>query len=143
MKLKIKILNEAVREHYENWSQHHEGDSGVDLPIPFNISVQPGDTAKMGLGIACEPDSPYFIFPRSSISKTPLRLANGTGIIDKGYRGELMAMFDNIKPKTHHIKAGDRYLQICAPDLSKVEIEIVEELSETTRGTDGIGSTGR
>jgi len=97
----------------------------------------------------------YYMYPRSSLSKTQLRLANSTGIIDAGYRGHLMGMFDvvNIKSERDYEEADyygrryDRYLQICAPGLLPIIVEVVdrkEELGEeTTRGDGGFGSTGR
>ena len=101
----------------------------------------------------------FYMYPRSSISKTMLRLANSTGIIDAGYRGHLMGMFDvvNIDPNINihsinHVadffgKKFDRYVQICAPGLVPILVKIVtsmEELGEETeRGNGGFGSTGR
>jgi hypothetical protein len=98
----------------------------------------------------------FYMYPRSSLSKTQLRLANSVGIIDAGYRGHLMAMFDvvnipsswNNTPDIDYIgKKFDRYVQICAPGLVPILVEIVnskEELgSETERGQGGFGSTGR
>lgn len=98
----------------------------------------------------------YYMYPRSSLSKTRLRLANSTGIIDAGYRGHLMGMFDVVNIPDNFpddIDADffgekyDRYLQICAPGLIPIIVEIVdskEELgSETERGAGGFGSTGK
>jgi dUTPase len=101
----------------------------------------------------------FYMYPRSSISKTQLRLANSTGIIDAGYRGHLMGMFDvvnidsniNIHSINHVAdflgKKFDRYVQICAPGLVPILVKIVssmEELGEETeRGSGGFGSTGR
>lgn len=96
----------------------------------------------------------YYMYPRSSLSKTKLRLANSVGIIDAGYRGHLTGMFDvvNIQNDSDDVeadyfgKAYDRYLQICAPGLVPIIVEIVnsiEELGEETeRGAGGFGSTG-
>jgi dUTP pyrophosphatase len=99
----------------------------------------------------------YYMYPRSSLSKTQLRLANATGIIDAGYRGHLIGMFDVVnipsdaqnddKEFDYVGSKFDRYLQICAPGLVPILVEIVnskEELGEETeRGTGGFGSTGR
>ena len=98
----------------------------------------------------------YYMYPRSSLSKTPLRLANCTGIIDAGYRGNLTGMFDLIhvpdnlsdsREADYYGKKLDRYVQICAPGLVPIIVEIVssiEELGEETqRGGGGFGSTGR
>jgi dUTP pyrophosphatase len=90
----------------------------------------------------------YYLHPRSSISKTPLRLANSTGIVDAGYRGHLIAMLDVTSPTTQF--GGnklERYVQICAPGLVPILVEIVNSLNdlgeETARGIGGIGSTGK
>jgi hypothetical protein len=97
----------------------------------------------------------YYMYPRSSLSKTQLRLANSTGIIDAGYRGHLMGMFDVVN--IHHDSDDndadyfgnkyDRYLQICAPGLVPIVVQIVDSMEalgeETTRGGGGFGSTGR
>ena len=90
----------------------------------------------------------YYMYPRSSLSKTKLRLANSTGIIDAGYRGHLMGMFDLVgKDELYSVQQYDRLLQICAPGLVPIIVEIVnsvEELGEQTkRGDGGFGSTGR
>ena len=85
----------------------------------------------------------YFLFPRSSISKTPLRLANSIGLIDGGYRGEIMAVCDNIKDYDFSISKGDRLFQLVSADLSTIEFKIVKELSDSTRGSGGFGSTGK
>jgi dUTPase len=98
----------------------------------------------------------YYMHPRSSLSRTPLRLANATGIIDAGYRGHLMGMFDLVnlpdnlsdsREADYFGRKFDRYLQICAPGMIPIIVEIVdsrEELGgETERGGGGFGSTGR
>ena len=80
--------------------------------------------------------------PRSSIAKTPLRLCNSIGLIDGGYRGEIMAVCDNIKTDIYDVKKGQRLFQLVAMDSSPIQYELVEELEMTTRGTGGFGSTG-
>jgi len=96
----------------------------------------------------------FYIYPRSSLSKTPLRLANSTGIIDAGYRGNIIGMFDvvNIVPNQdsecdYYAEAYDRLLQICAPSLVPIYVNIVNTVEElgpnTTRSGGGFGSTGR
>jgi len=96
----------------------------------------------------------YYMYPRSSLSKTKLRLANNVGIIDSGYRGNLIGMFDCISAGRsalceceydYVVKPYERLLQICAPNLCPIYVEMVdtvEELSESTlRGEGGFGST--
>ena len=91
----------------------------------------------------------YYLFPRSSISKTRMRMCNSVGIIDSGYRGELMAMVDlmNVESSGNDFKInkGDRYFQLCMGDLSPFYVELVdkiEDLGITERGSGGFGSTG-
>ena len=80
--------------------------------------------------------------PRSSIAKTPLRLCNSIGLIDGGYRGEIMAAVDNIKDEDYKIEKGQRLFQLVAMDGSPVKFELVDKLTDTTRGEGGFGSTG-
>ena len=113
--------------------------------------------------------SPFYLYPRSSIYKTPLRLANSVGIIDSGYRGNLCALLDKCGPEYFArgcvIDEGARLLQICAPNLRRVHVQLVDSvedlevtrtqsLSDTRhrrelradankRGKSGFGSTGK
>ena len=94
----------------------------------------------------------YYMYPRSSTgSKTPLRLCNSVGIIDAGYRGELMGFFDNISLNYEYkIEKYQRLLQICSPNLTypiyPILVDSIEKLdqhiSENNRGECGFGSTG-
>ena len=77
------------------------------------------------------------------MSKTPLRLANSVGIIDQGYRGNILAAVDNNGPNIYQIKKGQRLFQICSPDLTPMLVKIVQELDKTERGSGGFGSTGQ
>jgi dUTP pyrophosphatase len=88
----------------------------------------------------------YYLYSRSSTAtKTPLRLANCVGIIDSGYRGNIIACFDNIREETYNIEQYQRLVQICPPNLTYpmvVHMVDVNELNNTTRGEMGFGSTG-
>ncbi len=96
----------------------------------------------------------FFLYPRSSISKTNVRLANNTGIIDSGYRGCLAGMFDILRrdsdnnedpPVVNTLDDYHRLLQICAPGLEPFRVELVfneSDLGVTSRGAGGFGSTG-
>ena len=106
-------------------------------------------TKLIDLGIKCEafdddgnPLS-YYLRARSSISKTPMRLANAVGVIDSGYRGNIKAALDNIRDEDYTIKKGSRLVQICSPTLSPITVCIVDKVSETDRGEGGFGSTGK
>ena len=168
MHLLIKTDNIILGEQYTNHSHYHEGDSGLDLFCPTDILVKAGETVKIDLQIQCEASkdildkgifnehfdwespqfshytkipSSYYLYPRSSIVKTPLRLANSVGIIDAGYRGNIMAFVDNIKTEDYIVEQGTRLFQICSSDLSPLTFELVNSLSETSRGIGGFGST--
>ena len=86
---------------------------------------------------------PYCIYSRSSISKTPLMLANGVGIMDAGYRGECKVALKNISNSEYVIQPYTRLVQACRPDLGPFGVRIVnEEFDTTARGSGGFGSTG-
>ena len=95
-----------IREKYGNHSTFHEGDAGLDLFCPRDLSIYSGQIShKIDLGINCElkdesgNNLPYLLMPRSSTgSKTTLRMSNSLGLIDAGYRGPLCACVDNIEP---------------------------------------------
>ena len=144
MKIYIKPLNEIARRHYAEHGHYHAGDAGLDLFVLEDISFEAGETKTIKLGIQCEPADgrAYLLMPRSSISKTPLRMANSVGLIDGCYRGELMAVCDNIKNSPYTVHRGDRLFQLVSMDGSPIEYERTDALSTTTRGTGGFGSTG-
>ena len=145
MKLKIKPLNDTARTLYQNHGHFHDGDAGLDLYVLEEQVFSPGETKLIKLGISCEPEDgkAYFLLARSSISKTPLRLANSIGLIDGGYRGEIMAPCDNIKDFEYTVEKGQRLFQLVAADCSAISYTIEEELSDTSRGSGGFGSTGK
>jgi dUTP pyrophosphatase len=85
----------------------------------------------------------YYLYPRSSISKTPLMLANHVGVVDSGYRGKIMAALRHVTGNIpYDIKRGDRLIQICSRDLSPFDFRLSTELSSSDRGEGGFGSTG-
>ena len=150
MKLHIKTENFTLKELYSNHEHYNPGDSGIDLFCPKDIIINPGTTVKIDLQIQCEGISDqnggnvsYYLYPRSSIIKTPLRMANSVGIIDAGYRGNIIACVDNIKDIVYIVEKGTRLFQICGPTLEPLEFRLVNELSETQRGSGGFGSTGQ
>lgn len=150
MKLKIKALNEFVREYFCDLekSANETTDSGLDLPVYEDIVVPAkklGHTINLGVKIEPEKNNGgYYLYPRSSISKTSLRMSNSVGIIDEGYRGEIMAKVDNLSDKDYVVTKGTRLFQICSPDLKSIQYTLVESIDEDTlRGEGGFGSTGK
>jgi dUTPase len=126
-------------------------------PQPVAISTTTTTPPSLATDLPATPCG-FYLYPRSSISKTRMRLANSVGIIDAGYRGDLIAAVDTIglfgstdiwhvwKETLSPIKKYDRYFQVCAPDLSPFLVHIVDAENElsppTARGQGGFGSTG-
>ena len=162
MLLKLHICDslDLKMKYQDHVDQHNKSiqsqffDSGFDLFNPRSYSIGKDENViKYDLQIrAAAFDSvtgkpmPFYVYPRSSIYKTPLRLANSVGIIDAGYRGNLCALFDKKNDTSlYNINSGARLLQICAPDLRRIHVQLVEspdELGSTERGEGGFGSTG-
>lgn len=164
MHLLIKVLDPRVKEWYESHGASHVGDSGFDLFTLDSVDIAAMRTGVLNFGIAIEaltdsgePTS-FWMVPRSSISKSRLRMANSVGLIDAGYRGPLKAYVDNFTEVEYSIdedgklvasrsvctvEEKSRLFQLVAPGLEPITFELVDELSETTRGTGGFGSTGK
>ena len=110
----------------------------IDFKVKCSASILYKDGSEYVTG--------YMLFPRSSLSKTPLRLANSVGVIDSGYRGNIIGMFD-CRCDQYKINYMDRLLQICAPTMCPIYVELVEKDSDlgvnSSRGDGGFGSTGR
>ena len=162
--LKLALIDDSLKEEYtERIRQHNNvvetnlySDAGFDLLMPEEILLDSAEKHNfkaqiLDMGIKCEMiDSDgksiaYYIYPRSSISKTPLMLANSVGIIDSGYRGNIKIALRNAMPKTNYrIEKHVRLTQICLPSLESFIVKLVDksELSDTVRGEGGFGSTG-
>lgn len=151
MKLLIKIDN-TVSTFYNSIPNNTNNENcGFDLFFDDDYIIQPNSKAVLKFGIKAEViDSndnnvAYFLIPRSSIAKTNLIQANSIGLIDASYRGYIMAVVHNIGKTEHYIKKGERLFQLVPINNGKPfdSIEIVDNLSLTTRNTGGFGSTGR
>ena len=162
--LNLLPVNSDVSEFYTD-SKQHPSDSGLDMYFPEDVTIPAGAAGFMiGLGVACElyieksdwflylktsgsekyskVYKPFLLIPRSSISKTPLRMSNSIGLIDANYRGELKVCVDNISDEDYVVEKGTRLFQIVNQMFNPMNIKLVETLSETTRGEGGFGSTG-
>jgi dUTP pyrophosphatase len=166
--LKIIYLNAAHKHNLSLIEDPHFCNSGFDLFLPEEQTFTSGSVNKASFKVKCSAKicnidddnsiTSYFtgypMHPRSSLSKTALRLANSTGIIDAGYRGHLIGMFDVIQTlnptqvtSQTQVSKFDRYLQICAPTLCPIVVSLVDTKDDlgqpTERGDGGFGSTGR
>lgn len=159
MELYLKPSEETI-DFYTEHSFAYEGDSGLDLFFPKNIIVEARSTILVDLDICVEmrqmnnkfslgEDSKLFtnksmlLMPRSSIYKTPLRVANSIGLIDSNYRGNLKVPLDNISDKSYMIKRGEKLVQLVAPNLEDFKLVITSKLSKTGRENKGFGSSGK
>lgn len=150
------IYNKSIEAHnLKIINSINHIDAGFDLFSPESKLFTSSGVNKLDYKVICsakiiskeqEYNTGFYIYPRSSISKVKIRLANNVGIIDAGYRGHLTGMFDVIYRNEQIINKFDRYLQICAPSLIPIIVEMVnsrEDLGEETdRGEGGFGSTG-
>jgi len=158
--LKIAIPNNELREHYRAVIDKHNNaiqtdpfpNAGFDLFVPEvnGVANSPESVKMISMDVKCEMVEPsgrsvaYYMYPRSSLSKTPLVLANHVGIIDSGYRGNLIGAFRNLDKKPYVVDKHTRLLQVCHASLWPIYVVIVDEseLSTTSRGAGGFGSTG-
>lgn len=169
----IYTNNQELKSLYENGRLNHSDDSGLDLFCPSEMNINKNSKVKINFSIKCEmiyydddvyprymfqlsnitnmfKNVPFMLFPRSSISKTPLQMANSVGLIDKNYRGDLMSYVRHSEPwleeDFYHIKQFDRLFQIVAFNGEPFTYSLLYNeghLSRTARGGDGFGSTNK
>ena len=149
--LNIKVLNKELLNYYSSFLNHHDGDSGIDLLIPEDIlEITPFGVGTIDFQIQCEmielatnKYTSYTLEPRSSISNTNFIMANSRGIIDAGYRGNIKAKVRNMSEINNEINKDACLFQILSPTLQPIKVNIVNELSKTTRNTGAFGSTNK
>lgn len=129
-------------------SKGSEYAAGYDLSacIDESVEIPPHTTAKIGTGFAIHPPEGYFgaIFARSGLAtKQGLRPANCVGVCDEDYRGEYIVALYNDSNETRVVNNGDRIAQLVFLPYLNIEFVEVRTLSETERGTNGFGSTGK
>lgn len=139
--IKIKKLDKNVQLP----KQGTQGAAGIDFYLPQTVEFEPKCSKKVPLGVAVEIPEGYvmLLIPRSSTWKTPLRMPNSIGVIDSDYRGEVCALLHNTSGVIWEALAGERLVQGVITYAPGVQIQEVEELSETSRGVGGFGSTGK
>jgi dUTP pyrophosphatase len=156
MRLLIQTSEDYLKGLYSEKLKNYKSDSGLDLYVPEDTVIPAKSISFMlDLQITCKMESesmdipiheiskPYMIFPRSSTGfKTPLRLGNSIGLIDKDYRGHIMLILDNVSDEDFHVKKGSRLVQIVAFNGEPFKFKMVSKLEDTKRGVSGIGSTG-
>ena len=141
VKIKFKKLVPAAVEP----KMAHKGDAGWDLTAVNCRWDREHGVYTYGTGLAVEIPEGYagLLFPRSSIANKDLLLTNAVGIIDSGYRGEIMAKFCQRDDGGSIYGIGERIAQLVIIRLQWVDFEEADELSESERGEGGYGSSGK
>lgn len=140
MEVRIKKLTENAKMP----TKAHATDAGYDL-YAVSTSVDKNYNVVYGTGIAVEIPAGYvgLVFPRSSIASKDIMLSNSVGVIDSGYRGEVMAKFKRVTGEFDSYQVGDRIAQLIIIPYPEVVFVEADELTDSDRGIGGYGSTGK
>ncbi len=137
IELKVKKIHpSAIIPSYA-----HSGDAGMDVVAISREINEKYVEYKTGLSFEVPAGHVCLIFPRSSVSKKDLLLCNSVGVLDSGYRGELILRFQRFGEDIYEV--GEKVGQIMVVPYPSVKIHEVEELSDSSRGKGGFGSTGK
>lgn len=150
-----EVYQQRINDHNESLISNSHPDSGFDLMVESDQMMEVHKVNKVNFKVKCEMlekvnnnwvPSAFYLYPRSSISKSKFRLANNVGVIDSGYRGNLMGMFD-VTYSTENVfcEKSTRLIQICTATLEPFKIVMIDNdinMSLTTRNEGGFGSTG-
>jgi len=123
----------------------HVDDAGLDLYAAESVTLDPGARALVptGIALAIPPGFAGFVVPRSGLAlRHGVTLLNTPGLVDAGYRGEIKALLVNHGEAAVTLQRGERIAQLVVQRVERVELTPVAELSASTRGAGGFGSTG-
>lgn len=140
--MKVKLLDKNCMP-----KKAHVTDAGFDIKARDHYSVFPQDTIFVSTGVCVDIPIGYvgLLFPRSSMAKTPLRMANSVGVIDSGYKGEIkVPLYNTSEVEIVDVDKYDRIAQLVVMPITGVnELEVVDDLGTSERGNGGFGSTGK
>ena len=126
--------------------RHHGGsDAGADLSSIESFDLNPGERRLASTGVSVEIPSGMlgFVVPRSGLAaQHGITIVNAPGLIDSGYRGEIMVCLLNTSSKTWHVNVGDRIAQLVVQSFVPTTFVAVDHLDASDRGERGFGSTG-
>ncbi len=143
--LKIKLLSDTAKVP----QRATDGSAGYDLcaSTDAEITIEPGEIRVIPSGIAVAlPGKNYVavVCARSGLAiKHGISLANGVGIIDSDYRGEICVGLVNLSKKSYTVTPGERIAQLLIMPVETPALVVADEIDETARGAGGFGSTGR
>lgn len=137
--MKIKLFKDDVKLPVKS----HLPDSGLDIFMPQGVVLQPLETATVSLqlGVAIPEGFAGMLVPRSSIAAKGLVIQ--TAIIDPDYTGDIHLIITNCSNQVHVIEKDQRVCSLVVYSVLNPYIEVVKELPNTDRGTNGLGSTGK
>lgn len=142
MTVQLKMLDDGL----EPPSYAHPGDAGADLRTRIDVVLEPGERMLVPTGVALALPFGYaaFIHPRSGLAtKHGLTVVNAPGTVDAGYRGEIsVTLLNTDKSRPISLARGNRIAQMVIQRVETASFELVDELSDSVRGTGGFGSTG-
>lgn len=123
----------------------HEGDAGMDIRASEGVIIHKGEykVVHTGLHIECPEGHVAYVMPRSGLAvKNGITVLNAPGVVDSGYRGEIVVPLINLGREVFEVEPGDRIAQLIISPYTKVQPVSVESLGDSARGSDGLGSTG-
>jgi dUTP pyrophosphatase len=150
----LLVLPNTEANSFYSSSKLSGENAGFDLFLPNDVEFAPKECKMVSMGVRAVivgdvedaekkiPDH-FWLLPRSSISKLGLMMMNSVGVIDRSYRGELIAALWNTRNEPVSVKKGQRLVQIVTRDMSDItQLTVVDSLPDTVRGEGGFGSTG-
>lgn len=140
MNFKVKLLHPDAKAP----AYAHDGDAGMDVYSAEDYTLQPGERHTFKLGFSAEFDVGHvcLVWDRSGLAAKQ-GLTNLAGVIDAGYRGEYGVVVLNTSSAPVSVKKGDRIAQLLIQPVQRVDVQVVQELSDTSRQSGGFGSTGK
>jgi dUTP pyrophosphatase len=145
-KTKVLVSYGKIIHDGQPLQKAHEDDAAYDIRANISGILKPGESMLVPTGIymALAPGYEFQVRPRSGMAlKNKVTVLNSPGTIDSGYRGECGVILINHGDKAFSFSAGDRIAQGVVSKLPDVELEQVDALPESARGTGGFGSTGK
>lgn len=142
----LKTLRCKVTDPKYTPTRANPGDAGLDLKAAENALLFPGDRQAVETGVSVEIPDGYvgLLCARSgNAARRGLGIVNGVGVIDSGYRGPVNVLLINHGRSNVAVMRGDRIAQLLIVPIETPDVEIVDRLSDSDRGTGGLGSSGR
>lgn len=142
--MKVKLLTTSAQLPTRGTALAGGFDLYADIDSPLNL--YPGRIVKINTGVAMEIPEGHvgLIMPRSGLgTKHGIFIANTVPVIDADYRGEILVFLSVRGPDPYTLNPGERFAQLLITPVHTPELEVVDELSETDRGSGGFGSTGK